>query len=460
MIRGSRIRRTALARFAHRLRTRLRARVRGRPEGQPRILVSWYTNPKYLSPFRLSNAQVNVGPKASPVQPLAPFDGFTPFHQRFDLFEALKSLELPTEYDAIVVTSGADGTNQPCNLDRFDCPKVLCVGDTHHLKAPIRSVIDYASAAGFDFIVCTYNRQHVHWFIEAGFPDVAWLPGLVPNLSRAWVESRRREVCFFGQVGNFHLRRTHLITEIKSRKLIPFVALRGPAEIGADRYASSAVSLNCSLNGDLNLRVFEVLAAGGCLLTDRLSQQSGLGLLLEEGKDYLGYDSVEECIEQARFLLDHEDIALSISRSGYEKFEAQLKWEQRSEQFLEWIFKGRLDSLFRVTDFPRAGKEPALSERIQLYEVLQELQRTQLSPSVLFMDDVPDIQVLDALDLRHLRITLAERKEGSLSNSTAIRERCAVMSHSELAARSWDRIVTRDGKLPPAFQDTSMASDL
>ena len=421
-----------------------------RLEGHKRILVSWYSYAQYIPPFRLSDIQVTLGPKSFPNQSVGPLDGFSP-PGRFDLMPVLESLALPTEYDAVVVASDASGTNQPLNLAAFDCPKVLFVGDTHHLDAPIRKLISYAKECAFDFILCGFNRQHLHWFIEAGFQNVAWLPGLVPNLSRPFLKNRRQEVCFFGQSGKYHPRRNHLLTEIDRLKAFPLVILQGQPEMSADRYASSAVSLNCSLNGDLNLRVFEILAAGGCLLTDRLSPHAGLELLLTEGKDYIGYDSVEECIEQSRFLLKHEDIALAISRAGYELFNSQMRPEQRARQLLDWVFHGRLDPRFRVTDFPRPriGDRPTLTDRIQLYERLQELHRSKLSPTVLFTDDVPDIHVLDALDLRHLRMTLAyDDQNGIPSKPAEISQRCRTIRHRDLPNTVWDCVVTRDGKMP------------
>jgi hypothetical protein len=430
----------------------LRRRKLNRVEGQKRILVSWNTDPRYIAPFKLSDMQVTVGPRSAPDQALGPFDGFTP-SGRFDLSAALKSQALPGQYDAVVVRSDFTGGNQPLNLDVFDCPKILCVADIHQQAAPIRRLIDYAHEADFDFILCSFTRQHAHWFIEAGFEDVAWIPGLVPNLSRPWSADRRREVCFFGGAGNTHPRRTQLLTDLKNSGALPLVVLRGPQEIGADRYAASSVSLNCSLNGDLNLRIFEILAAGGCLLTDRLSPAAGLDLLLQEGRDYVGYDSVEECMEQAGFLIQHNDLALGIARSGYDQFNAQMRPEKRARQLLDWVFHGRLDSLFRVTDFAvqRDGRRPPLETRIHLYEGLQELHRKHLSPSVLFMDDVPDIQVLDALDLRHLQITLAAGKRSGVFESAKIFERCRMMRHEEAARLSWDLVVTADGKMPKAF---------
>src|SRR5258706_11896741 len=165
------------------------------------------------TPFVLSDRQVTVGPKISSDQAQEPFDGFTPYG-RYDLFAALESLRLPTEFDAIVVWSDAHGANQPINLEAFRCPKILCVGDTHHLETPLQKMIDYQNDAKFDFILSSHNRHHLHWFVEAGFSNVAWLPGIkVRNLSRPFLDQRKAELCFFGTAGGKpHLRRKHLRT--------------------------------------------------------------------------------------------------------------------------------------------------------------------------------------------------------------------------------------------------------
>ena len=68
-------------------------------------------------------------------------------------------------------------------------------------------------------------------------------------------------------------------------------------------FTLSNISLNISLNGDLNLRNFEILSAKSFLLTDKLSDESGLSLLLENGKDYESYSSIDELIEKLITLL-------------------------------------------------------------------------------------------------------------------------------------------------------------
>jgi hypothetical protein len=143
---------------------------------QKRILVSWYTDPRYIAPFTLSHAQITVGPKV---------DIFKTDHSMYaartpvgshDLKAALMPQGIGTDFDLVVVFADASQTNMPLNLEAFRCPKVLCVGDTHHLEQPLQKMARYADAGGFDFIVSSHNRHHLHWFVHAGFSNVAWIP--------------------------------------------------------------------------------------------------------------------------------------------------------------------------------------------------------------------------------------------------------------------------------------------
>ena len=71
-----------------------------------------------------------------------------------------------------------------------------------------------------------------------------------------------RPLTFVGQVGRFHPYRRWVLQQVQAAGL-PLETLRGTLAQTADIYADSQITLNISLNGDLNLRVFEALAAGG-----------------------------------------------------------------------------------------------------------------------------------------------------------------------------------------------------
>lgn len=397
---------------------------------QKRILVSWYTTPDYIPPFDLSDQQVTVGPQVLPDQQKMMFAGWTPAGE-YDLQQALASQNITPEFDAIVVWSDAGGSNRPLNLAAFDCPKVLCVGDTHHLNRPLRTMIDYARKAGFDFIVSSHNRHHLHWFAEAGLTQLAWIPALkAQHIPRPISKDRKSQICFVGQWSVFHPRRQRLLTALQSHQLA-LVTTRADREESADLYASSVASFNASLNGDLNLRVFEVLSAGGCLLTDRLSAQSGLDLILREDRDYCAYDSAEELVDKAHFLLREPAAALALARAGNRTYCQTILPQRQAEALLDWVFGGRLDSAYGIDPAPpRPNPPPSLNLRLSVYEALQEAHRYLEKPVVLFSSALPVIFQQDAADLYRLDMSVGDPRE--------------------MAYKSWDCIVAPKGMALPA----------
>src|SRR5262249_55096212 len=149
--------------------------------------------------------------------------------------------------DLIVVYADAGGLNFPLNLGAFDCPKVLVIGDTHHLKDPLRQVVEYAGDARFDAVVTMYNRQHLHWFIAAGFSRVAWFPGLaVRHVPRPLHAGRKQQIGFVGQTSSRHMRRLRLLEVLRSSG-VPVRVMNGTREMIADVYAESVASFNASL---------------------------------------------------------------------------------------------------------------------------------------------------------------------------------------------------------------------
>lgn len=375
------------------------------------VLVSWYTTPQYIPPFDLSDRQITVGPQAEPNQPQMMLAGWTPAGE-YDLMAALQAQQLRTQFDALVVWSDASGSNRPLNLAAFDCPKVLCVGDTHHLERPLTDVIGYAQRAGFDFIVSSHNRQHLHWFGEAGFSKLAWIPGLkARHIPRPIKSGRKPQVCFIGQWSDFHPRRQRLLAAMQDNA-VPLLARQATREASADLYAGSVASFNASLNGDLNLRVFEVLSAGGCLLTDRLSPQSGLDLILREDRDFCAYGSAEELVDKARFLLREPAAALAIARAGNRTYTQTMLPQRQTEVLLDWVFGGPIDSAYAIArPPPQSSPTPSLKLRLSVYEALQEAHRQLEKPRVLFSSTLPTIFHQDAADLYRLDMTIGDPRE-------------------------------------------------
>lgn len=433
------------------------------PSDPKHILVSWYTNPDYIPPFRLSERQYTTGPNLNPAGPPPAFDAITP-QGSYDLQAVVEEQGGPSSFDLVVVWADASRTNLPLNVRAFGCPAVLCVGDTHHMNTPLQTMLGYARQAGFDLIVSSHNRHHLHWFVEAGLPRVAWIPGLkVQHTPRPFTRTRASRLGFVGQFGRFHPRRRRLIEGLQAHRL-PLMACGGNRDFAADLYASSLLSLNISLNGDLNLRVFEVLSAGGCLLTDRLAPESGLEAILEPEREFLSYGDLDELRDKLRFHLARPEAALAVAEAGMRAYADRLTPARQIRTLLDWAFEGRLDHLHR-SDWDRrpafnADHKALLPKRIQLYERLQEVHRVEERCQVLFGTDVPASYIADTLDLHRSHPAILTQGDGRAEetrrrlNVLGLGRPVDLVSPKEASAKGWNIVVqtTVNPVLPGSIQ--------
>jgi len=190
---------------------------------------------------------------------------------------------------------------------------------------------------------------------------------------------------------------------------LPVKVGRATREQSAMLYAQSRLAFNASLNGDLNMRVFETLSASGCLLTDRLSPVSGLSGVLEEGSEFLGYGSGDELVEQAQSLMGDPARAAAMAAAGYRRYMAELAPELQKKRLLDWVGGADISPLHLGLDDPRvrrAGRPERLAARLRAYERVQELHRTQENPVANIAATHPADLVLDLADLPRLTLRL------------------------------------------------------
>src|SRR5476649_2211643 len=123
----------------------------------------------------------------------------------FDIADILAQLPAAQQPEIVVVKADATARNLPRGLAALKCPRVLLVGDTHHLRHPLQTVLRYAREEPFDFIILDHTRHHAPWFHEAGFKNVFWLPALDYGfLPRELSPAPSRPLTFVGQAGAHH----------------------------------------------------------------------------------------------------------------------------------------------------------------------------------------------------------------------------------------------------------------
>lgn len=347
----------------------------------PRTLFCCLATPDYYRRPLFSEREVFCGPDCPTVET---GDGFASLNTpagEFHLPSIVARLPAHQRPELIVVKADATRRNLARGLDRLPGTKVLLVGDTHHFASPLRTLLAYGAMESFDAVVLDHTRQHAHAFLEAGFDRVYWIPAVDYAL-------RRRDIAadpgppltFVGQAGAFHPWRRHVLDRLVAAGL-PLTAMRAPPETAADIYAASRITLNVSLNGDLNLRVFEALGAGGFLLTDALSEEAGLERCFTPGRHLATYRSPDELVEMARHYLDHPDQAMAIRRAGQAHLLEFHSPQVKCAQFHAAVFDDRVDPALEVRGERRGlsalpVQGTGFRRRLAAYEALQRLQLT------------------------------------------------------------------------------------
>ncbi|TAN46038.1 MAG: glycosyltransferase family 1 protein, partial [Rhodospirillales bacterium] len=333
----------------------------------------------------------------------------------YDLAEVVKQLDVTP--DIVVIKPDATGRNVPRNIGAVPGIKVLIVGDTHHLVHPISWMQNYAFREPFDVMICHHARQHVHFIAHAGLKAPCyWIPLLSVNPYPQPVAPRMDHfLSFVGDMGRWHPYRRHILDKIKESGL-PLHTGTVPQDMASSIYARSTISLNISLNGDINHRVGEVLAAGGFLLTDRLAPESGLETLLEDGKHLAFYSGLEELTDKIGYYLAHPSEAKAIRMAGQTKFMAEHNPGLKRRQFLDLVFEGKAAEGWDLSCDPRHRHAiPAdaldLIKRVEAYEEIQELHRCAVTPGLRLGEGIDPAYATDAVDLPRLSIATAQDSE-------------------------------------------------
>lgn len=115
-----------------------------------------------------------------------------------------------------------------------------------------------------------------------------------------------------------------------------------PPVFGLDMFQllhDSKVAVNCTATREAaNMRLYEATGVGSCLLTD---YRENLGSIFELDSEVVAYDSPEDCVEKARWLLDHPKERAEIAAAGQRRTLRDYTFGHRAE-FLDDLFKSML----------------------------------------------------------------------------------------------------------------------
>lgn len=192
---------------------------------------------------------------------------------------------------------------------RIKVPRVFWAIDSHQFL-PMQA----EKARYFDLVFSAqkYAAQHLG-------PNAEWLPVGASLHEVDYGLERTIEVGFIGNVfPGLHERRRRVIERLK-RDIPGFAHYCNVFfEEKARLTGSMKIMVNVSLDNDINLRVFETMACGAMLITDRI-HNNGLEQLFEEGKHLVTFETEDELVAKIRYYLSHEAERAAIARAGQER---------------------------------------------------------------------------------------------------------------------------------------------
>lgn len=101
-------------------------------------------------------------------------------------------------------------------------------------------------------------------------------------------------------------------------------------------WSSGKIGVNCSVAGDVNIRVFEIAACGLPVLTDRI-YNNGLESLFELGREILTWESEADLHYLIQLLLKDETLRRQIATAGQQAVLQRHTYGHRAELMLERI---------------------------------------------------------------------------------------------------------------------------
>lgn len=206
----------------------------------------------------------------------------------------------------------------------------------------------------YDLVISSFTPT-VEWFRSRGIPARLHRLGFEPRVLSHLRNGERKEFCSF--VGSFH--RVHntrvewleyLCDALPVKVWSPDVHhLPASSSIrrsyvgsvwGIEMYQVLRDSiLTFNHHGDVppyanNLRLFEATGVGTLLLTD---YKINLAEMFEPGREVVQYRNVDECVELARYYMEHEGERRAIASAGQDRTLAEHTYNHRMQEMVSIV---------------------------------------------------------------------------------------------------------------------------
>jgi len=218
----------------------------------------------------------------------------------------------------------------PRGLEKIQSPTACYLIDVHQ-GLQEREIY----ALFFDYIFVA-QKDYIEHFKRKEHPNVFWLPlACDPEIHGKRDMPKYFDIGFVGSP-NFSLRRQRLLDLLARNFKMNDYQRFYPKEEISNIYSKSKIVFNCSVNGDLNMRVFESLASGSMLITDRID--NGLYDLFKDGVHLVSYQDEGSLLKKIEYYLKHDEEREAIATSGMQLALSAHTYKHRVQTILETIF--------------------------------------------------------------------------------------------------------------------------
>jgi len=246
-----------------------------------------------------------------------------------DINTVLSALDPPVDL-YLHVDSGA-AWYFPRGIARLACTTACYLIDVH-----IQPKAQLARAMHFDYAFSA-QRDFVTVLRHAGHPQAHWLPLACDSaIHKHYDGPMRYDVGFVGVTSRGYERRRAILERVAQRHTVSDYTQRASPKEMARIYSASRVVFNCSLHGEINMRVFEGPATGALLVTDRVG--GGLDDLMTDGVHALMYDDDNEAVALIEKVLADDDYRQTLAVQGAAHVHAHHTYDRRVETLLKTIY--------------------------------------------------------------------------------------------------------------------------
>lgn len=206
-------------------------------------------------------------------------------------------------------------------------PSVFYAIDTH---IDLDWRLEMAKKSDFDYVFCAQKRSSLEkWHTDkVFFMPLACEPEThCPQGARF----KKYDICFIGNCQPFwQARRVERLNKV-FKEFPNFYTGNKFFKEATEKYAESKIVFNSAQGDDINMRVFEAMASGSLLVTDKQDWQG----LFEPGKHFVEYDGDVNMLDQIHYYLLHDDKRELIAKSGKQEVLEKHTYLLRAQEILD-----------------------------------------------------------------------------------------------------------------------------